>query len=669
MDQLVNLRIFILITILSFSGSLCAQIVDLSYAKVLPKTTPEDLQLKGNIEKLTWIVYSPDPLLFLVNSTTDYTFKNNKVDIKKFREYAEMEAFVYNNGKLFGKTWTNGTSSDVIKYRHKDNTIETYRGEESTPYHITTFNKSGKIIKAKGNRSAFEVQYTNDTPSGEVIKEVERNYNDKGRMTVQHTYEYSYSTGNWNGKPVKIRSGKLSSKASGNLRYRILTTYYDKKGREIFYQEQDSTGYVSNRREYFYKDDARGNWIAKMHYDYKRKKLEYFEQRQISYADGFVSGRSEIKKDVVNLIVYPQIKNKYSFNKVNEKGSVHIVDPAGNQIAWRVIHLGFGNTNNFYILDEDNYALIELTNFKNTTLNKYQEAKVLNIGNSSFYYEKDKKTHFVCFQGKVIKNYGVVALSKNYLVFYDKFKDQSLKVTINAKKSLADQGNIYPLDILPKSKNHAYWSPMEGSNGVRTFIFIENGKYVLPSKETHIMSGVNEYVKTKLGYYLLENHKTKKLASIYIPKTVSESEFNKAKANYKKLISTSDKIDKFLTKVNTTKKVTTNTNFGCNNDLNCLSRYFNSRISNLTAQGKTKDEAAKITGQELESLFKSNGQLAYNVMMKVDSKYITDIVSNISPETRAKFRGMAMKEVQAFEKKYGTKKIKTTTYKPKKKNN
>ena len=491
------------------------------------------------------------------------------------------------------------------------------------------------------------------------------------KVKIMHKTTNTYYSKVWNNIQVNVQNSAQTTQniASNSTRKTTTESYFDESERLVYSKWFKEDGTIIEESEYFYKDDVNGNWVTKTHFNKILNSIVFIEQRNITYANGLVSGRGEIKKEFVKELTIPQIRNKYSYKIINEKGQFSLLDPAGISIGWRAKHLGYNKTDNYYLIDTDINAIIELTNFKNAPIKTNIEAKIISKGYSDFYYA-NSGGDIIWINNNLIKKYEYTDTNKDTFILYDKDGDKSYTFSFPNNASI---GAVIPIDSLPQAKNNAYWIPIKTPNKMRFIFLIEKGINILSTEENTVISQKGIYVKANVGFYLIENLLGSKLWSINIPKVISENEFNKAKEAYEKLINI-ETTNKVLAKNNTTepalKNEKPNSNFGCGtNDGNCLVNYFNSKIVGLINQGKTKDEASKLAGVDLEQVFKGNPELGYFVVMKINQDYLIGLMGGLSAESRAQMRAMAMKEVKAYEDKYGSPKIKTVPYKPKKDNN
>lgn len=651
-------------------NSVIAQRLSLDFDSGIPKTKASQLEIKGDITDLIWVTYSPDPLQGMFsNSTEIYKFENNLLKSRNSIDWGEVYTYAYNNEVLQSESWV-GSTSGYHLFKTNGNTLTIFKsGNLDKPYSTIVFDKYGRFSKVTKPNSSFDIVYV-DSQRGSKIKQKTETINhlkdDKQIASVNST-TFEYFTKLWNGKEVRVEKAIQTSNNIANNTKTITydEVYYDKMDRIIYSKSTHEDGSVFQEGEYFYKDDAAGNWVTKTHFNTISNSIVFVEQRKITYANGLVSGRDEIKKEFVKKLSIPQIKNKYSYYLINEQGQFTLIDPAGNSIGWRTKHLGYNKTDNYYLIDTDINALIELTNFKNASLKSYNEAKIISLGYSSFYYV-NQGGDVICINNSLIKNYEFTETSKATFILYDKDGDKSYTLAL---PSNANIGSVIPIDILPDAKNNAYYMPIETPNKTRFIFLIEKGVYISPSKENMVISKKGIYVKGNVGFYLIENHLSEQLWSIKIPKVISENEFKKAMEAHEKLINPETTNKVLADNTTTLPKEISTSNFGCGvNDGTCLVKYFNTRIPNLIAEGKTKEEASKIAGEELDSVFKREPELGYYVLMEVNQDYIIDLMGGLSDESRTQLRSLAMRQVQEYEAKYGAKEIKTVPYKPKKKN-
>lgn len=293
---------------------------------------------------------------------------------------------------------------------------------------------------------------------------------------------------------------------------------------------------------------------------------------------------------------------------------------------------------------------------------------IISQENNTVYYIDGKRR-----QGDQITTNSFI--HKGYGILFDRANNTSYRYYIDENTN----DKYFPLTELGKAPNNAYWFSFYSNKIGNYFVFLEQGKFIKPEKETFILAGSKQYIKTPNDYYVVENFRQAKPDNFYPAKIVNSSDFFAAKTASDDLFNTNlvsgkqsaptkaidlREIAKQPPQVQQPKG--NNNNFGCHQNKNCLVKYFNSRIGKLTAQGKTESEAKKVFGEEFDSVFKKNPKFAYEVVMALDQDKMLDAMSAVSKETRGKLRAMAMGEVKSYTDKYGTPEIKTVPYTPKK---
>gem|GEM_PF-2717183 len=661
-----------LTVLIMFLITLCySQQLSLDYDSDIPKTSPSQLEVNGSLKAMVWITYTPDALLgTFSNSTIYYNFKNNLLNTRLNVDFNDSYTYDYSDGNLQRESWA-GSGLGFYSYKREGNKISKFLDTNMNAPSVTiNLNKNDKIVEVKKPTSSYKVTYVDANPNSDIKEKVETiiSGDNKDNIIINKTTNV-YSTAKWRGLNIKVKTSTYYFENTDTNTKRTTTgiSFYNDKNRLVYYKETNPSQEILKESEYFYKDDIKGNWVSKTQFDLKKNKLIWYEQRQITYSNGLVTGNSSINKNELQDLPLPKFKNQYYFKKDQASNNFWLYDNTGVSIVGKLGLNNYLNTYNIYSIDLMNNNVIELSNFWNIKDNEFHPAKILSQESNSFIVVgNDNDLDFV-INGvlKDIANLKVLKLYDGKSLIFDKSQDKSFVLTIPEKSN----SRFFPMEELKPSKNGAYCVAFKTKNNNIYYVFIERGQTVNPNKETFILSGKSEYIKTDLGYYKVENFANAKPNEIYLPKNVLAEDFNKAKDAYDKLMSIKTPVVEKTTPITSSTSLAKKTNnFDCNTDETCLINYFNSRINNLVSEGKTKDEASKITGAELESVFKNNPELGYNVLMKIDQKYLVGIMSGISKETKRQLRSMAMSEVKAYTDKYGSKKIKTVPYKKKSNN-
>lgn len=671
---MIKLKSISIIILVLLYAPLVAQQLSLDFDSDIPETKPSQLDIKGEIKDLIWASYSPSPLYgAFSNGTNIYKFQNNLVKSLNAVDWGEAYTYAYNNGLLQSESWA-GSTTGYHLHKRNGNTLSIFSNVNlNKPISVITYDDYDRIVKVEKGTGVFEISYIDNSKNSKIKEKTEKIFmhDNKFKVKIMHKTSNTYSSKVWNNKKYKVETSVQTSEGININNKRITTTesYFDESERLVYSKRFKEDGTIIEEFEYYYKDDSRGNWIAKSQFQVAQNRLLWREQRQITYSDGLVTGRSEINKGELNNLALPNYKNQYFFKKNPTNGNFWLYDNTGVYLFGETGLNNFLGTYNVYSIDLTNNSVIELTNFANIKDDKYYPAKVTLENNNSFVVSGNDGNFRYVINGVMVhhNNLKTIKLFNKELMIFDSASGNTY--LIYEPKNKADI--FYKMHQVDASQNGAYYIPFKTKDNKTYYVFIENGEAVNPTKETFIMSGKNEFVKTNLGYYKVENFASAKHHEILLPKIATEAEFNDAKASYDKLMNY--KIPEKSTTTNVsvaTTKTEPSSYFGCGaDDGNCLVNYFNNRAGNLMKQGKTKDEASKLAGNELDQVFNANPDLGYYVIMKINQEHMIGIMGGLSKETRSKLRAMAMSEVKAYEDKYGTKKIKTVPYKPKKDNN
>lgn len=362
-------------------------------------------------------------------------------------------------------------------------------------------------------------------------------------------------------------------------------------------------------------------------------------------------------------VAFSQNKTEYTYSR--EGKDFHVFNSTGEDITNKIVHISNFNTLFDYVFVPNTKTLLKLSYFS-AFQNKISVAeKLLEGKDPNYVYLGENDLFFYC-EGKIYTDKEVLMSTPNGRIFVISPKDSNYSYSFLYSKN---EFGIVSLDLLPPNNNNHYWSKVlqKGDVSKTDFVIYANGGSPENFENFKIVSGKFLFsIEDK--YYKIENFKTAKLYAFNDLHQISKEEYSdlvlnkqeKAKAD---ISTASNDLD-------SSTKTEPSSYFGCSSDDgNCLVNYFNSRVSNLMKEGKTKDEASKLAGHELDQVFKANPELGYFVIMKVNQELMLGIVGGLSKETRSQLRAMAMSEVKGYEDKYGSQKIKTVPYKPKKDNN
>ncbi len=508
----------------------------------ITKTTTSGLELKGsNISKLVWKTNATNSIDELyVGGTNTYAFEQGRLIKKVANTNTKLgtSTYYYNNGKLAKVVYLNEKNSETLKtIEFKKNTIIVYENGQSKPSIELTTDPKGNITQFKEKRSHAKRQYDN---KGRIVFEEKKIFDFAGKKHLStRTENFTYGTEEWYDQQVSKRTSNYETKGrSNNLGKNI--NYYDKDGNNVYHYftagEANETYAESSQ---YYKYDAKGNWIARATFtnsnQFPTTTLKYFEQRQITYSDGTITGYTDydIDKLIRAKLKFPKFGNTYSFIRDLTKDTWTLKDPSGNNyVTERIIRLGYMGEDAPFMLDPDNNTLMALTNFKTAPDKTWVEAETISMGYNSFLYINAKKKDFLYINGKPYNknNHHIVFVDQRKAIIYDDISNTSFYVSYH----LDTPKKIYPVTPLPKSTHNAYWTHYVNKEGAKDFLFVENGKTIVPNPKTDIEENGNWYIKTNLGYYLVEAFKKAERGRPNVPKSITKAIYEKAYAKLQK---------------------------------------------------------------------------------------------------------------------------------------
>lgn len=366
---------------------------------------------------------------------------------------------------------------------------------------------------------------------------------------------------------------------------------------------------------------------------------------------------------VLILYNFASAQNKTDYSYSREGKDFHVFNSAGQDISDRIVHISNFNSLFYFVFDPETKTLLKLS-YLSATQNKISVAEKLFEGKDPNYvYIGDYDLYFYC-EGKVMTEKDVLMSTPNRKIFVISPKDSNYSYSFQYSNN---EAGMIMLERLPPNRTNYYWSKtlLKDDVSKTDFVVYANGGSPENFEGFKIVS--DKFIfSIKDKYYKIENYKTSKLYVFNELHQISKEEYDNLIQNEQQGTKVSLSTESNVSVTENKKKTTTN--FGCNTDGTCLVKYFNTRIPKLIAEGKTKEDASKIAGEELDSVFKREPELGYFVVIKINQDYLIGLMGGLSTESRAQMRAMAMKEVKAYVDKYGAKEIKTVPYKPKKKN-
>ena len=213
---------------------------------------------------------------------------------------------------------------------------------------------------------------------------------------------------------------------------------------------------------------------------------------------------------------------------------------------------------------------------------------------------------------------------------------------------------IVPLKRLPRNNLNAYWTKtLRRGDASKTDIGIFfNGDTAGKLDDSKFVSGSFLFV---IGdqYFKAKNYKASKLYSFNELIEITKSEYVGPVSNQS------------ATKIVSSNSTSDNK---CNSDINCLLALSEKEFNLVLSQGGTEDKAYEAMTKVFVDTYRSKPRDAYEMVMNMKGDNLTEVIKRMPKDVRSGIRAMSMQTVSEYEKKYGSPKIKTVPYKPKKGN-
>ncbi|MEM9819721.1 MAG: hypothetical protein AAF985_01560 [Bacteroidota bacterium] len=424
--------------------------------------------------------------------------------------------------------------------------------------------------------------------------------------------------------------------------------YFSKAGREVrgVYNILGSERPYVNQYEY----DERGNWIRYAQYETLTGKLSSFVQRAITYTDGLTTGGKTLSSKQIKSLERPPKEEEYYYVRIPETNRFKIFTGKGTNISKRIRWLGTAQSNSAFLYDSTQQAVIELIDYVEVESSSYQhEARLLSKDQPNFLLKNGQQNFWIFLNGKVVQREDYDFKS---LLGHDIFYHLPSKVSYSTLWSSLAVNEVLTLQQLPESPDDFYWL-LAKSEGKEYVWFFQYGKLVESKAATSHWSGDDLLVKHQQKYYRCPQASKGLGKGFQVVTNISATTFQQAvqAQNNKPVAQQEVKADQ--------------TNFGCYQDVSCLNRYAIAVFQKMKSNGQSDAIAYQSMSQVVEQVYRYKKELSFDMIMKIDEKYMMNINQNLSPEVRKYIKKRSQDAVSQYTQKHGKPKIKTVPYRPK----
>lgn len=245
-------------------------------------------------------------------------------------------------------------------------------------------------------------------------------------------------------------------------------------------------------------------------------------------------------------------------------------------------------------------------------------------------------------------------------VFYDESEDTSFKITYPS------DSNFYVVDLeaLPPSHNNTYLLRISE----KKFLMIEKGNLVKDEtiRSRELGQDLIRMIPEGEGVkgYLFQNYQTAKMQALIPAQAMSKVELETAWAAAGEQLKSKESTGENTVVVPNDKWMTAINDYGSKAE--CIANYIDQMGTAIKNGGFNKEEMNKALVPYLVGVGNKNKDTLYEVVMKMKPDYVGTITDPSFPkELKQYVRSKSMQVVQDYEKKYGSPKIKTVSYKGK----
>ncbi|MEO1514592.1 MAG: hypothetical protein AAFV95_06255 [Bacteroidota bacterium] len=419
--------------------------------------------------------------------------------------------------------------------------------------------------------------------------------------------------------------------------------------------------------EWVYEYDKRGNWISKAEFRKSSGMLESYEQRRITYSDGFVSGSDDYDKETIwTEKKFVPSEEQFYYRRLLDKNQFKAFNRNNKNISKGVRFLGDLSTNSAFIHYPEKNTLIELVDYKLIKNGDLHEARSMGAVPGDDYLLKSSAGRFFIFGNhQLISSFEQTSVTSDLGLIFDPATEQSY--TYNWSPSA--QSEILPLQKLPPTEKNTYWMFATNKEGQPEIMVFRDGKLIdhkgativkLSQQDALFQQGddrlfLKDAMVTKANQLLPTRYLTKEEATALQPKKA---------ATPPKQTATAAAPSSTVPAAPTT-AAADRSNFGCYKDIACLNKYAIRTFQEAKRAGQSEEAAYGQMAKVVEQVYNNQPSLSFDMVMKVEDKYLLGLQKALPSEVRQYVRQRSRETVNQYTKKHGKPKIKTVPYRPK----